>query len=156
MKQFIYFLFAFFIVSCSNKEAKKSFDSISVETKAEEYTSSSSTKYLTIASQKLQQYGDLLKLQKKHPSLKNDIITQLQSLSETNIISIDTTYKIENIQQIGNIKRVSDSVKKIKLTYTLFSKTEQIEDSVTVFIKTTTINLDGKIGTANKITFYKK
>ncbi len=157
MKQFIYILLVLIFVSCSSREAKNNYEYNSATENKEDYygNSSSKNKYITIATQKLHDYNDLLKLEKQHPELKTDITEQLQSLSETKIVTIDTKYTIENIQQVGETETLSDSVQKIKLKYSLISKTETKEDSITAFIKTTTILLDGRNNTANKITFSK-
>lgn len=157
MKQFIYILLVLIFVSCSSREAKNNYEYNSTTEDVEDYYENYSltNKYLTVVTQKLQEYSDLLKLKKQHPELNADILVQLQSLSKTNIVAIDTKYTIENIQQIGEIETVSDSIQKIKLKYNLVSKTENKQDSITAFIKTTVIVLDGRNNMSNKITFAK-
>lgn len=157
MKQFIYILLVLIFVSCSSRETKNNYEYNSTTENVEDYyrNSSSTNKYLTITTQKLHDYSDLLKLEKQHPELKADIIEQLQSLSKTKIVTIDPKYTIENIQQVGETETLSDSVQKIKLKYSLISRTEIKEDSITTYIKTTTILLDGRNNIANKVTFSK-
>ena len=59
--------------------------------------------YESLAKQILQDYYDLLLLQKKHPEFKEDIKMQLQHISKDSIYFNDSieNISIENLQQLG-------------------------------------------------------
>ena len=158
MKQFIYFFLIIVFFSCSNRKDEKHPENTDIFESLETASTKDLTthKYQGIAAQKLQNYVELLKLKEKHPELKEDIQTQLNNVSKKAIISISEDATIENIYQVGPIETISDTIQKIKLVYTLISKTKRIEDTLYATIKSTTIILDGSAIKANKVTFSKE
>ena len=155
MKQFSYIFLIALIFSCSNAENKKHFDNSSnLNTINDNNTKKFNThKYEGIATQKLKEYMELLKLQEKHIELKKDIDIQLRALSEGRIIKKENNTIIEDIHQIGTIEKISDSIDKITLTYTSISETIRKKDSIHAIIKRSSFIVDGKKVISNKVFF---
>ena len=111
--------------------------------------------YQQITTQKLQDYFDLSALQQQHPEFKEEITAQLQELSKDILIIADSTQQviIENVQQLSEIKRVSDSVQRIKIRFDIRTNDNVKSDSITALITTKKIRLDDKEVISTKILF---
>ncbi len=167
MKKLLYISFALFIISCANNKKEPAMDTVeSVEMEQKKTTILESTamedmsatfQYQQITTQKLQDYFDLLALQQQHPEFKKEITTQLQELSKDILIIKDSTQQviIENVQQLSEIQRVSDSVQKIKIRFDIRTNNNVKNDSITAIITTKKIRLDDKEVISTKILFEK-
>jgi hypothetical protein len=144
-------------MSCANNANKKETVSIKTdkaisEVKKEEFL------YQQLTNQKLQDYFDLLLLQKNHPEFKNDIIKQLQDISDEQrtISATANNIKIQNIKQIGMPQKLSESVQKLTLSFDIvIGKTRQ-KDTIFAMINAKKISLDGKEFVSTKVFFSKK
>lgn len=155
MKKMIYFLFIILLASCSkSKEMNNEEDSVS----SSKILAVESEKFLnqSLTEQKLQDYFDLLVLQNKHPDFNDDIVQQIKEISNENRIILDTNkIKIINIQLIGNIQKVSDSIQKMKIAFDIETKNNIKKDSVIAIVNAKSIMLDDKEFVSNKIQFIK-
>ena len=160
MKNTCYTIFVILLLSCAN-EAKRNDASImdfEETNKVKQVHFDKLTDYESIASLKLEEYFDLLKLQQKHPDFKEDIILKLQEFSHDSLINYDISKikSLENIKQVGNTEQLSDSVKKILLTFNITTNNTVVQDSIFAIITSKTILLDNKETTSNKITLSRK
>jgi len=165
MKKLLYISIAFFIISCANNRKEAAIDAVeSVEMEQNETTVLESTamedmsaefQYQQITTQKLQDYFDLSVLQQQHPEFKEEITTQLQELSKDILIIEYSTQQaiIENVQQLNEIQRVSDSVQKIKIRFDIRTNDSVKSDSITAIIITKKIRLDDEEVTSTKVLF---
>ena len=165
MKKLLYISIAIFIISCANNRKEAAIDAVeSVEMEQNETTILESTamedmsvtfQYQQITTQKLQDYFDLSVLQQQHPEFKEEITTQLQELSKDNLIIADSTRQVivENVQQLSEIQRVSDSVQRIKIRFDIRTNDNVKNDSITAIITTKKIRLDDKEVISTKILF---
>jgi len=111
-------------------------------------------KYQIITKQKLQEYYDLLVLQKKHPEFKNDILAQLQKISSINKKLKDTnSIKINNLELISTNK-TSETERRIKISFDVISNNKIKKDTTIVLIKTKKVIIDNRELVSNKIRFY--
>lgn len=158
MRKYICLISVLLGISCAseNKEAQAAYDVglENVELYEEEFQGKEITlEHLT--SQKLQNYFELLQLQKKHPQFKDEIEEQLKSFTKEGMI-ISNAFEgitVSNIKQIGKVVKVSDSVVKLKLVYDRVSENNTREDSIYAFITTKNIYLDDKQTVSNEIVF---
>lgn len=113
--------------------------------------------YQNISKQKLQDLFDLLILQKNHPEFYVDITTQLNEISKDNISVSDKIENvlIENISMIEPIRKVSDSIKTMKIDFDRISNLGVLKDSLLVIIKTEQIIIDEDELESTSITFKK-
>ncbi len=165
MKKLLYIFITLFIISCANNKKEAAMDAVeSVEMEQNKTTILESTaiedmsgvfQYQQITTQKLQDYFDLSILQQQHPEFKEEITTQLQELSKDILIIADSTQQviIENVQQLSEIQRVSDSVQKIKIRFDIRTNNSVKNDSITAIITTKKIRLDDKEVISTKILF---
>lgn len=159
MKRILIILFILLCVSCSNNTVNKS-----AEMKVEEAADYNFATNLEVSNsesmpiQKFNNYLDLLKLKEKHPEFKKDILLQLKSFSKDSIILLNygKDVSIEDIKQVGETKKVSDSIKKVKLVYQIVSGSTTKKDSVFAHIISKTIMLDGEEITSNKVKFSRE
>jgi len=111
-------------------------------------------KYQIITKQKLQEYYDLLVLQKKHPEFKDDILAQLQKISSINKKLKDTnSIKINNLELISTNK-TSETERRIKISFDVISNNKIKKDTTIVLIKTKKVIIDNRELVSNKIRFY--
>jgi hypothetical protein len=106
-----------------------------------------------LIKQKLQEYYDLLALEKANPEFTNEIKVQLKKLSDIQL-ELDSTInqvKIEDILFLSSIEKVSDSIQKVKFSYNNGSKT----DSLTAIIKTTPVKVDDQTIWNTQVLFEK-
>ncbi len=166
MKRPLYFLLLLFVLSCAKNKSETPARDI-LEMEAEEAVSeakpilgntSETFEYQHLTTQKLQDYFDLLLLQQQHPEFKKSITIQLQKLLKDSIALSHPVQEItiQNVQQIGNIQHVSDSIQKMKVHFDMIADNDTKSDSIVVFIKTKKIVLDGNTVIAAKLMFSKE
>ena len=146
----------FLIYSCSrSKEMKSVNDSYKKEAVIEKSAIiTEQFKYQIITKQKLQEYYDLLVLQKKHPEFKDDILAQLQKISSINKKLKDTnSIKINNLELISTNK-TSETERRIKISFDVISNNKIKKDTTIVLIKTKKVIIDNRELVSNKIRFY--
>jgi len=165
MKKVLYIITLLFIViSCS--EAKR--EAPLMESKTTEMSSEvspvdrialeESFAFQYVTQQKLQDYYDLMVLLKQYPEFKEDITLQLKEISKEKITIPDYTQliRIENLQQLGDIQQVSDSIQKIDLQFDIIDNTNIKKDTITAQIITKKIQLDNTEVVSTKIVFSKE
>ncbi|WP_442264531.1 hypothetical protein ACSIGC_09180 [Tenacibaculum sp. ZS6-P6] len=155
MKQLIYIILVLLFISCANKEMNKTYDFT-----AKSYTETSAleiTKH-ELLTEKFNQYFDLLKLKATHPDFEENIINQLQELSQNKILEINSVKEaeIENIQVTDQITFVSDSIEKIKINYDLVTPKLTVKDSIYAYKTSSEITIDGVSFPSLKIKFSKE
>ena len=155
MKKFVILLLILLSVSCKNHSNKYEFstDDISVSNENETINKHTNTTE-TAAIPKLIEYLDLIKLSKQHPEFKEDILTQLQSLSKDSIIKLNypNSFTIHNIR-IENMAPISDSLDRVKLVYEIHLENEQKMDSIIAFISKKKIKIEGVNTLSTKVIF---
>lgn len=155
MKKFIYILSVLLLCSCANRS------SMDKENALEEILfeiPNSENNENTVLKEKLNRYFDLLKLKANHPDFETDLVSQLQNLSQNTIIEIENlkASSIGNIQVSDNILILSDSVKKIKITYDIVSEKTITKDSIYAYKTDTEITVDDYPMRSFKIKFAKE
>jgi len=155
MKQISYIILFSLIISCSNKEMKSEMNSVVYNeeaiVKSEQFLNENITK------QKLQDYFDLLVLQQKHPEFNEDIITQLKEISNENRTVSDTiAVQVVNLNLIGKIQKISDSIQKMKITFDIVSENDIKKDTIITLIKTKKVMIDSQEFISNKLQFLKQ
>ncbi|GAA3629135.1 hypothetical protein [Flavivirga jejuensis] len=160
MKRLTYIICILIFISCKNNEANKVSESpvLEMENDTEVYDfeiNSKVNRYETLSTQKLQDYFDLIKLQKKHPEFKDDILLQLRKLSNDSILNYTGDFSIENIHQVGEVETISDSIQKIKLVYNVVSDSYKGLDSILANIISKTILIDETATISNKVVFLR-
>jgi len=164
MKKVLYITLLLIVFSCS--EAKREaplMDTEATEMSQETYPIENvaleeSFTFQYVTQQKLQDYYDLMVLLKQHPEFKEDITLQLKEISKEKITIPDYTQliRIENLQQLGDIQQVSDSIQKIDLQFDIIDNTNIKKDTITALIITKKIQLDNTDVVATKIVFSKQ
>ncbi|MGX1930671.1 hypothetical protein [Flagellimonas sp. 2504JD4-2] len=96
-------------------------------------------------TQKLRTYIELLKLKNEYPEFKDDIISRLVKFSKTDLLMVDESIEVADfiIQRSGEIEKISDSVNKIKFYVKRNTNQGLFKDSITAYITTSTVNVDG-------------
>ena len=167
-KMLTYLSLLLLVISCAkNKneapiENEKAVEIDQIETVLESTATSEDVRetfeYQQLTTQKLQDYFDLLVLQRQHPEFKEDITTQLKELSKDSIKISETVQQITitNVQQIGAVKHLSDSLQKIVMRFDMISGNAVKSDSITALISTKKIHLDNREVTATKVLFSKE
>lgn len=158
MRKYLCFISILLGISCANEKKEASLEYDPVLKNAELYEDEFQRREITLeqlTSQKLQDYFELLQLQKKHPQFKEEIEEQLRNFTKAGIIIRDTFEGVDvsNIKQVGKVIKVSDSVVKLKLVYDKYSKNSTNTDSVYAFITTKNIHLDDRQTVSNVIVF---
>ncbi|WP_299709813.1 hypothetical protein [uncultured Tenacibaculum sp.] len=155
MKQLLYIILVLLFMACANKEMNKTYDFV-----AESYTETSSleTTNSEVISEKFNRYFELLQLKRTHPDFEENIVTQLQELSQNEIFEINSVKeaKIGNIQVTDQIIIVSDSIEKIKVNYNLVTSEKTIKDSIYAYKISSTTVIDNVTFPSLKIKFSKK
>jgi hypothetical protein len=87
---------------------------------------------VSISTQKLNEYFELVKLKQQHPEFESDINEQLLSFTtdSLSVLKYGSDFTISNIQQTGNRKIISDSVEVFTLKYTVTTDSKVFQDSV--------------------------
>lgn len=162
MKKFIYILFCFLWISCANETKNKSentqFDLEDISIDEENYSLDlSPISYENLATQKLIDYFDLLRLKQEHPEFENDIILQLQGFStdSLSIVQYEKIDSIKNIRQVGAVLKASDSIQKMRLYFDIVSGDKIKSDSILATISTKSVMIDDEMISTNKVTFRK-
>jgi len=167
MKRVLYIICILFIVSCSNRKEAPRHSNEAIETtdlKQEDAAVLASAPisienkefaYQKLTSQKLQDYYDLLLLQNQHPEFQNEIKEQLQELSTHKILIAKSiqSIRIQNVQQLEDVIKISDSLQRIKFSYDISTGDSIKTDTITAIIKTNRLDLDGTEVIATKIKF---
>ena len=111
--------------------------------------------YSEIVTQKLQEYADLRSLIQKHPEFKTDLQSQMTAISTDSLLLrvLGDSIVITNIDQIGNAKVISDTVKHIPFSFIVNSPNAFRKDSLIAVFTTRKVEIDGQIFISNKVTF---
>lgn len=162
---FTYILALLFVLSCS--KAPRSESSVFTDKIEEvgmvadesievfkEFDIENTTSLNTILKQKLQEYHDLLLLEKTNPEFSNEIKEQLKKLSDEklDIDSIEGEVSIRDILFLSSAEKISDSIQKIKFSYRANTKT----DSLTAIVKTIPIVIENQTIWSTSILFEKQ
>ncbi|AUC74591.1 hypothetical protein [Olleya sp. Bg11-27] len=164
MRRIIYVFSILLVVSCSNRREKASPESM----RADEVVTSEALlskkdvvdlntfEYQELSSQKLQELYDLISLKETHPEFSETISSQLKDYTNDSIsssLTLSGDVVIKNIQLQGDIIKVSDSIKKMKLYYDVVSNNTIQKDSVLATISSSTIAFEDKMIQSKKIKF---
>ncbi|MDH7444870.1 hypothetical protein [Aquimarina sp. 2201CG14-23] len=149
MKQFVFVISLFLILSCANnasmnKEAE-SVTSADVFLEEEFAPIAIEDAYAVLISEKLQDYLDTQILEKQHPEFKIK-----GGISE--LFTTKDAKEIQQVQFIGQPEIVSDSITKLK-TLVRFANTKT--DTIISYIKTSSTIIDGVKFKTSKTTFEK-
>ncbi len=165
MRKLVNIFVVLLIISCANEHKNEApIEGVNME-KNETVLESSAMEdvkeaftFQHLTEQKLQDYFDLLVLQRQHPEFIDDIRAQLHELSEDSTIISYFPQKVDikNVQQIGKTQIISDSIQKIKLSFDIITNNSLKKDSITAIIKTKTITLDNEELTSTKVVFTKE
>lgn len=109
-----------------------------------------------LASQKLKEYFEVLQLQKKYVAFHDGEQKQISQFSKELLMEIDPliTTSIENIYQIKEVEKISDSVQKLQLEYSIITGGNKKTDSVYALITSKNIKIEGVTTRSIKIRFY--
>ena len=164
MKKFIYiFVASFLTFSCANSNKEASVSDIEF---SENEVVGNSNKDLgeattftnsQLAEVKLQDYFELLTLSQKHPEFKEEIRSQIQSLSESNLTiseSLDII-SVENLRQAGAVLQLGDSLQKIKFYFNVITENGVREDSITAVLRAQKVTIEQQEIMSTKVTFEK-
>lgn len=155
MKQIIYIILVLLLISCSSREMNKKYDAIS-----ESYMEISKleTTNNEVISEKFNRYFELLQLKASHPNFEENIVTQLQDLSQNEIVKINAAKEatIQNIKVTDQIIFVSDSIEKIKITYDLVTSEKTIKDSIYAYKISSSTVIDHITFPSLKVKFSKE
>lgn len=152
MKRVTHILFLLFIASCSNNSSiSKNETLIDNSSMIKNYTTKS------LVKEKFLELYDLNLLLKKHSSFKNDVIERIKGFSKdsVNLIELKDSSGIKNIRFKGDIIKVSDSVKKIKLIYDFRNQSGIKTDSIYAFIISSKRVINSEEFVSNKVKFSK-
>lgn len=95
---------------------------------------------VSISTQKLNEYFELVKLKQQHPEFESDINEQLLSFTtdSLSVLKYGSDFTISNIQQTGNRKIISDSVEVFTLKYTVTTDSKVFQDSILTHVTSVT------------------
>ncbi len=135
-----------------NSEAKSNISALDIEEIIPEKFA-----FENITTLKLQEYFDLLVLEKKHPEFKKELELQIRKMANFNfpIDSLSTNIKIKNIKQIGNLVRVSDTSQRLKISFDINTTTSSKNDSIAMLVHSKTILIDTQEMTTTQVVFEK-
>ncbi len=161
MKYIIYILLFVLVFSCKNETPNKlevADTDYEVVEESKVVEISEIDNYERLSIEKLTEYFDLIKLREQHPDFSEDIEKQLKNYASENLINFELKddFSIENIHQIGEMLKISDTLNKVQLEFNAVSNFIQIEDSVFAYITSKIIVVDGKELKSNKVSFAKK
>lgn len=114
--------------------------------------------YETLSIQKLTEYFDLLKLKAEHPEFEESIISQLENYTSESLIKgvLSRGFTIENIDQMGGVKKISDSVSKIQFQFDIVSENTTLKDSVFAIVTSKDVVLEGEVLKSIKVLLSKE
>jgi len=168
MKRLYYILIALMVVACNEGhklESLKNTDMFEVEETVAAMENMEGAEaaidFEMLATQKLQDYVDLLILQKQHPEFRNELKSQLLQLSidtlvvfsKLAVIEAGTEITISDLEQLGAVERVSDSVQKITFSFNINSEATVQRDTLQAIFTTKSVTVDGLQLTATKVLF---
>ncbi len=155
MKQLLYIILVLLFMACANKEMHKEHDAV---TKMYIEASTLETTNNEVISEKFNRYFELLQLKTTHPDFEENIVTQLQELSQNEIFEINSVKeaKVGNIQVTDQIIIISDTIEKIKVNYDLVTSEKTIKDSIYAYKISSTTVIDNVTFPSLKIKFSKK
>ncbi len=161
MRRLLYIALIINVLSCAkqSKEAPIEVDAVEIQEnmvlespmakKADEGFA-----FQQLTQQKLQEYYDLIVLQKQHPEFKEDINSQLKELSRAKIlVDASEEVQIKNVQQIGKSEQASDTIQKIRIRFDVVGTNSTRTDTLTAIIKTKKMMLDNKEVVSTKVVF---
>ncbi len=162
MKKIMYILMFLLWFSCANETKNKSLE-VATEEAYEipiiepNNDDSKVFNYETLASKKLMDYFELVRLRQEHPEFKKDITLQLQNLFHDTfyLTNYQHVESITNIKQMEEIIKISDSVQKIKLYFDVNTDNKTYKDSTLAIITTKSVIIDGDTLTSTKVAFEK-
>jgi len=150
MKKLAYISFALVLLSCANVSEDKSFATSDVAEDEAVNVSTTETieeafPYATITEQKLQEYFDLTVLKSKHPEFSETIVEQLKQITKDSILLPrgQDSVAVKNLTPLGSIRKINDTLQLQKFTYSIASKTIFKTDTLTVYISTKPLLVDG-------------
>ena len=163
MKKLIYILVSCIIsLSCADETKNKDLEISTEEAieipNIEAIRAPEKPNFEKLASQKLADYFDLLRLQQEHPEFEQDLLLQLKSFSENDTLFLNkyqNIKSIENIRQTGDIIQVADSVQQIKLYFDVITDKMTIADSTLAKILFKNIVMENSSTKSYKIQFKK-
>ena len=111
--------------------------------------------YNAMAAQKLQDYADLLVLKMKHPEFLEEISSRLKNLSSDKLMDITITesIRIENVKVVDAVEYVSDTIQKMRFSYTIVSGTTKLKDTVTATIQSKKLKFSDEEVVSYKLSF---
>lgn len=153
MKLLVYIYIVLFLTACSNNKVSnaETLEEAPVEFNLKEEV----FEYEIMAKQKLQDYFDLLELKESYPEFSEEISSQLQTVVNDTIHSSLKPRKalIGNLQQVGELKIISDTEKRIVIGFDLTSNDIVKRDTLVAIIKTNIVLIDNKKRVATKVSF---
>jgi len=161
MKRVLYSILILFFFSCTNaskNEASPTLDVSENEKTVEEIEETTEAfTYQNLSKQKLQEFYDLLLLQKNHPEFNEDISIQLKGISEKNINvpKTATQVSVKEIKQLKENEVISDSITKVFFEYKLdFNGVTKI-DTITAIVITKQVLINDEQQIFTKLKFVK-
>ncbi|MDO5968688.1 hypothetical protein Q4Q35_02605 [Flavivirga aquimarina] len=114
--------------------------------------------YETLSIEKLKEYFDLVKLKNQHTKFNEDITLQLKNYTSENLIDFKLSERgeIENVRQIGEIQKISDSLSRIQLEFNITFDNTRFKDFVFAYITSKTVLIDGGKLKSNKVRFSRE
>ncbi len=163
MKKLLYIVVACMLVACnqaykSEVPANEDLSEMDKVGEATEVETKVILNYKVLAEQKLNDYADLLRLQQQHPEFEEEIAKQLMQLSKDSIIPFSETKKIviSELQQIGEVQDISDSVQQVTFSIQVETDTSVLRDTLNAIFTTRQVQLDDTEHTTVKVSFEKQ
>jgi len=156
MKKLLYIGISLLLMACAEAPERDTLKELeAVETTFEEETTAEAFKYATVTEQKLQEYFDLLIVKNKHPEFSETVNTQLRSFVQDSLLfeTYEDSVDVKNLHQIGDGQIVNDSIEKLKIGFTIGSLHRYKTDTVTAYIITNRVMVDGQETRNITITF---
>jgi len=96
-------------------------------------------------------------LRQKHPEFKEEIRSQIKSLSESNLTISDSIdiISVENLRQVGAVLQFGDSLQKIKFYFNVITENGVREDSITAVLRAQKVTIEQQEVMSTKVTFEK-
>lgn len=153
----IIFGLALLIISCKNNNSFA--PGANEEASIDDFFESSGSSFTKtdLLEQKLQEVYDLSLLKQLHPEFEEELLNQIKSLSDGEILLTEKTdaVKINNLTLIGDVNIKSDSISEIKLYYEVSYNNKVVIDSILAIVKTHNIEIEGDNFSSTKIRFKK-
>lgn len=150
MKKLAYISFILLLLGCANvSEENTGASSDITENEAMAVPTTETVEeafpYATITKQKLQEYFDLTALKNKHPEYSETILEQLKQITKDSILLPrgQDSVAVKNLTPLGSIRKINDTLQLQKFTYSIASKTIFKTDTLTAYISTKPLLVDG-------------